>query len=305
MAVREETLVKDRWSRVAEKGALPGVPTRKGVAIFVAGAIAILAVSVADRVTREDLRFGFLYLLPIAAMAWWAGRKLAVLGAALAGFLLVANDLAFGPQGSWTTLAFNEFTRVTTFFAVGLVLSGLRRSREQLREESQRTFRLAVTDELTGLYTRHFLREQLDLANSLAPRHGRPYSVLALDIDGLKGINDRFGHAAGDAALVTFAGALRSAVRAEDVAVRLGGDEFLVLLPETAAEEAALVGERLLEALHSESRDDRVRGVSAGVDRMDARYWSGGPPASGRCARLRKQTARRWTSDARGHHDQG
>ncbi|HEV8468604.1 MAG TPA: GGDEF domain-containing protein [Candidatus Limnocylindria bacterium] len=292
MAAREETLVKDRWSRVGEKAVLPSVPTRKGLAIFVAGAIAILAVSIADRLTREDLRFGFLYLLPIAAMAWWAGRKLALLGAALAGFLLVANDLAFGPQGSWTTLAFNEFTRITTFFAVGLLLSGLKRSREQLREESQRAFRIAITDELTGLYNRHFLREQLNLANSLAPRHGRPYSVLAFDIDGLKSINDTFGHAAGDAALVAFASELRKAVRAEDVAVRLGGDEFLVLLPETSAEEAALVGERLLEALHSESRDDRVRGVSAGV--------VGWTPGSGAEDLMRRADALVYESKRRG-----
>jgi hypothetical protein len=68
------------------------------LAIFVAGTISILAVSVADRLTREDLRFRFLYLVPIAATAWWAGRTFALLGAALAGFLLVANDLAFGPR---------------------------------------------------------------------------------------------------------------------------------------------------------------------------------------------------------------
>ena len=153
------------------------MPTRKGLAIFVAGAIAIVAVSVADRLTREDLRFGFLYLVPIGATAWWAGRTLALVAAGLCALLLIANDLALGLQESWLTFAFNEFTRVTTFFALGFVLAGLRRSGERLREESERSFRLAVTDELTGLYNRHFLREQLGLANSLAPRHGRPYSA--------------------------------------------------------------------------------------------------------------------------------
>jgi len=92
-----------------------------------------------------------------------------------------------------------------------------------------------------------------------------PTRRLSLDIDGLKAVNDRFGHAAGDAALVAFASALRQAVRAEDIAVRLGGDEFLVLLQETGEEEATIVADRLLEALRSEARDDHVHGVSAGV----------------------------------------
>src|SRR6185503_19238181 len=100
-----------------------------------------------------------------------------------------------GGTTSLPTLLFNEFTRVSTFLGLAALLSSVRSTTRQLREESQKSFRLAVTDSLTGLYNRRFLVEQLDLANSLAERHGHGYSILAFDVDGLKKLNDQFGHA--------------------------------------------------------------------------------------------------------------
>ncbi|TMD57574.1 MAG: GGDEF domain-containing protein, partial [Chloroflexi bacterium] len=73
--------------------------------------------------------------------------------------------------------------------------------------------------------------EQLRLLHSLATRHGRAYSVIAIDVDHLKQVNDTFGHEMGDAALRGLANALRRTLRASDVPVKTGGDEFLVLLP--------------------------------------------------------------------------
>jgi diguanylate cyclase (GGDEF)-like protein len=235
------------------------------LALTILGLSAVVAISVADRLTREDLRFGFIYLVPIGVAAWWADRRLAVFIASVSAILLVFNDLSLGVWTGWPTLVFNEFTRVTTFLALAIVLSSVRDSTRRLREESDRAFRLAVTDSLTGLYNRRFLVEQLDMVNSLAERHGHQYSILAFDVDGLKKLNDRFGHAAGDAALADLAASVRAAVRVEDVAVRIGGDEFLVLLPYTGEEDAVVIGERLLETLLAETRPDRVRSVSAGV----------------------------------------
>lgn len=105
--------------------------------------------------------------------------------------------------------------------------------------------RQAVTDGLTGLYNRHFMGEQLKLFHSLAERHGRAFSVIAIDVDGLKRINDTFGHEAGDLALRALANAMRRSLRTEDVPVRTGGDEFVAILPDTALDGAVTVAERI------------------------------------------------------------
>ena len=131
--------------------------------------------------------------------------------------------------------------------------------------DAARAFRLAVTDPLTGLYNRHYLNEQLERVHPGAVRHRRPYALLALDLDGLKRINDVAGHAAGDAALVAFAQQLKQAVRADDVAVRTGGDEFVVLLPDASVRDAVALAERLQAQMDVAGGGNLVRGVSAGA----------------------------------------
>jgi diguanylate cyclase (GGDEF)-like protein len=127
--------------------------------------------------------------------------------------------------------------------------------------------RQATTDGLTGLHNRHFLGEQLRLMHSLAARHAQPYSVVALDVDGLKKVNDTYGHEQGDLALRGLANTLRRTVRGSDVGVRTGGDEFLVLMPQSTLEEARVAAERLREAIDAQGRaDPRIAiTVSAGV----------------------------------------
>ena len=98
-------------------------------------------------------------------------------------------------------------------------------------------YKLAALDQLTGLYNRRSGEQRLAEEISRAVRHERPLTVLLMDLDGLKQINDRLGHAAGDIVLKGFAERLQRAIRGSDLAVRLGGDEFMVLLPECRADE--------------------------------------------------------------------
>ncbi|HSD78813.1 MAG TPA: GGDEF domain-containing protein, partial [Solirubrobacteraceae bacterium] len=98
--------------------------------------------------------------------------------------------------------------------------------------------RASLLDPLTGLANRRLLHERLEAELARHRRHGGPVAVLALDLDGFKGVNDRFGHPVGDEVLRDVAHALRRALRAEDVAARAGGDEFWVLAPETGADGA-------------------------------------------------------------------
>lgn len=98
-------------------------------------------------------------------------------------------------------------------------------------------YKLAALDQLTGLYNRRSGELRLGEEIARAIRHGRPLTLLLLDLDGLKQINDRLGHAAGDLLLKGFADRLQRAIRGSDLAARLGGDEFLVILPECRTEE--------------------------------------------------------------------
>jgi two-component system cell cycle response regulator len=116
---------------------------------------------------------------------------------------------------------------------------------EELVEQTRRIERHIYEDPLTRVHNRRYLFAHLRALVSGARRHGRPLSVAVVDLDGFKGVNDRLGHAAGDEALVGVADALRSGVRAEDTVGRMGGEEFLVLLPDTGRSAAARAAERL------------------------------------------------------------
>jgi two-component system cell cycle response regulator len=120
---------------------------------------------------------------------------------------------------------------------------------EELVEQTRRLETLIFEDPLTGLANRRYILTQLGSFVSGARRHGRPLSVAIIDVDRFKEVNDRHGHHAGDAVLVAATGALRSHLRAEDHLGRLGGEEFLGVLPDTDAEAAAAVAERMRAAV--------------------------------------------------------
>jgi diguanylate cyclase (GGDEF)-like protein len=125
----------------------------------------------------------------------------------------------------------------------------LRRALLELSAKNELLERLALTDPLTSLPNRRAYEESLTTEVSRALRHCRPLSLLYLDLDRFKEVNDVHGHAIGDEALVGFADLLRRHARRGDLAARIGGEEFAVLLPHTAADHATLVAERIRRAL--------------------------------------------------------
>jgi diguanylate cyclase (GGDEF)-like protein len=107
----------------------------------------------------------------------------------------------------------------------------------------------ALQDPLTGLYNRRHFEERLGSELASAQRHGRPLSLLLVDVDHFKQVNDDHGHLAGDEALKMLAFVLRGAIRKEDVLARFGGEEFVVLARETALAGARALGERVRKAV--------------------------------------------------------
>ena len=111
--------------------------------------------------------------------------------------------------------------------------------------EHRKAQSLAITDELTGVYNRRAFQKVLDRELRRSKRYQKPLSLIMLDVDGFKAINDTYGHEAGDSVLKTLASQLQGSIREIDFLARYGGDEFAVILPETKAEEAAILAERL------------------------------------------------------------
>jgi diguanylate cyclase (GGDEF)-like protein len=115
----------------------------------------------------------------------------------------------------------------------------------RMEQRTEEVFKLAALDPLTGLYNRRSGEQRLAEEIARAQRHGRALTVLMMDLNGLKLINDKFGHAAGDEAIRTLSARLARAIRGSDLAVRIGGDEFMLLLPECKPEEVRHVLARL------------------------------------------------------------
>ena len=133
-----------------------------------------------------------------------------------------------------------------------------RRFGERLRSNVATTMEAAVIDQLTGLHNRRYLDKQLPQVFAESKRDERPMSVLVLDIDKFKAVNDTYGHDAGDEVLKTFARRVRACVRGDDLLIRFGGEEIVIVMPDTSEDVATFVAERIRA---------RVEGTGFAIDR--------------------------------------
>jgi diguanylate cyclase (GGDEF)-like protein len=127
----------------------------------------------------------------------------------------------------------------------------------RLKLRAEEFHKLATLDSLTGLYNRRLAEQRLTGEVSRSQRYGHPLTVMMFDLNGFKQINDRYGHAAGDLVLRSFAEQLSKAIRASDLAVRMGGDEFMVLLPECQPDQVRSLLDRL-STIEVEFREARI-----------------------------------------------
>ena len=162
-----------------------------------------------------------------------------------------------------------ELGTITAFACIAASTTGATRRELAARtgtlaSETEANFRLAITDPLTGLYNRRFMSDLLGRLVARSERSGGPLAVIALDVDGLKQVNDSQGHAAGDALLRVAGDAIRDGLRAEDIAVRAGGDEFIAVLAGTGEAEAFLVAQRI-RASFAQRIGNSTAGLSSGI----------------------------------------
>jgi two-component system cell cycle response regulator len=128
-----------------------------------------------------------------------------------------------------------------------------KRYTERLRDNVQASIEMAITDPLTGLYNRRYMENHLSALVEQAAARGKPLTTLVVDIDYFKAINDTHGHDAGDDVLREFAARIKKSIRGTDLACRFGGEEFVIIMPETDMAIATIVAERLRRRIASEA----------------------------------------------------
>jgi diguanylate cyclase (GGDEF)-like protein len=236
---------------------LAGTPAHAHPLRFVAvpaGFLLIGAGFVVDVTTGRDLSLSIAYVAGVGFLAWYGGRALGLLGAAGAAAAVLTDGLA--NSVAVAVSVWNALVALAFLVVVVLVLVRIRTALD--REQSQARF-----DPLTGIPNRRACEERGELELGRMRRNGGSLSVAFLDLDGLKQLNDRHGHAAGDAALVRLARSAQAILRPTDLLARVGGDEFVLLLPDTDSADAVTVTRRLQHAL--DTGDDLAVPITVGL----------------------------------------
>jgi len=202
---------------------------------------------------------------------------------ALSGFILASMFLMFIPENGVLSANYSHNFKVryfSTFLGVCLISSICEYSRyhsNNLLQKLQKSIQLeAHTDVLTGLYNRRYMHQKIDKLIHKTQLTTKVYSILLCDLDHFKSINDNYGHPCGDQVLIETASRMKSCLRSNDIAARWGGEEFMIILPETDEEAAYLVAEKLRTQLCEQdiccSKDSLSVSMSIGMLQIDAGY---------------------------------
>jgi diguanylate cyclase (GGDEF)-like protein len=213
----------------------------------------IALIGAADTNFTVEVRLTLLYLLPIALAAWTGGRATGVSVALIAAVTQLVVDLHV--SHSLGLSLWNLAADLLVYVGAALLLDAVRRSLAEAHRDAR-------TDPLTGLANLRAFRDVADVELARSRRYGHPLSLALLDLDHFKQVNDTYGHGVGDDVLRATAQHLQEAVRCTDLVARVGGDEFVVLFPETDSD-AAETATRHLGS--STSLDGHDVGFSVGL----------------------------------------
>ncbi len=234
-----------RMNESALRAARAWLESQRAGLVAAAMTLLVFALGFADYATGFEISFALFYVVPVAAAAWLVGERLAVPISLLSAVVWhFANFLAGETFSRGWIFAWNAATRLGFFLLTSALVA-------RLRDVLVRETALSRTDSLTGLANGRAFGEIASAELVRSARYGHWVTVACIDLDDFKLVNDRFGHAAGDRALRAVAEELARGVRRTDYAARIGGDEFVILLPETDADVARSVLDRLRASLRT------------------------------------------------------
>ena len=197
--------------------------------------VLIGALGFMDYVTGHDFSFSLFYLIPISLTTWYANRNLGISSAVLSTVIWLIADIYTRENSLYPLLYFwNTLMRLGFFIIVIYLISELRKTQEVIQT-------LIHKDHITGAINSRYFHELLEIELRRSSRYKRPFTLVYLDLDNFKQVNDKFGHDEGDLLIKFIADELKRHLRSTDIVARLGGDEFAILLPEAEQQEAKIV----------------------------------------------------------------
>ena len=209
-----------------------------GASVFL-GLSLVALLGVLDWVTGPALSFDAFYLIPVAVTVWFAGKQAGILTALLSAVAWFAADTASKPESMASPLPYwNAVMKLGFLVTVAWILPVLKKEWEQEKASAR-------TDFLTKAANKRSFETAAQAEIIRSQRYSRPFSIVYLDVDKFKFVNDRYGHNTGDTLLRATAHTIQGKIRSSDLIARLGGDEFALLLPETQSEAAQIVVKRI------------------------------------------------------------
>ncbi|MCM8813898.1 MAG: GGDEF domain-containing protein [Candidatus Omnitrophica bacterium] len=213
------------------------------VAVVCVVMLCVTVIGLSDYFSGTELSLSIFYLMPISACAWFVSAGAALITALVCETIeFFVNVKGNGDYSYYVIPVWNAVMRFLMYVSLAASLNALKK---QLWKEKS----LARTDPLTGLPNARHFYEVSEAERKKSERFKRPLSLAYIDVDNFKQINDTFGHSAGDEVLSGIGKTIRLCIRGYDMAARIGGDEFVILFPETDCLQAAEVMKKIQQHL--------------------------------------------------------
>ncbi len=199
----------------------------------------VLLAGILTHLAGPEISSAVFYSIPIVLVTWFTGRSIGLIFSILSALAWLIADLTSGATYfNLAILYWNGVSRLSSFFILTIVLSSLKST---LKQEKQ----LSRIDFLTGIKNRRYFIELANMEINRARRYEHPFTMLCIDLDNFKVVNDSFGHSTGDILLRLVARTICENIRVTDTVARLGGDEFAILMPETGGDVAEVIIQRV------------------------------------------------------------
>jgi diguanylate cyclase (GGDEF)-like protein len=199
------------------------------------GSVMVISVGILNHIAGPQLSLTIFYMIPIALVTWFTRRSIGFIFSILGALTWLIADLTSGTTYFPPDIPYwNGVARLGSLFILTFILSALKNTLKQEKEFSRIDF-------LTGVRNRRYFIELVNMEINRARRYDHPFTVVCIDLDNFKTVNDCFGHSTGDILLRLVARTIQENIRATDTVARLGGDEFAILMPETGRDVAEVI----------------------------------------------------------------